>query len=176
MIPPCGIECQLPGGGLPWHDPQVIAPAVHDGVPVAPDIMTGATDSRHFMPIADAVLRFRPYREEPADLVAGLVDGGQGDVPEAGEGRVVVADDGHVRGHAQAKARSVADQADGRPVLGVDTTVVCGSRVFAKATGPREAAAMLEALGELALEAARCLLMPFLRRPSYCLPFLTLDP
>ena len=38
------------------------------GVPVAPDIMTGATDSRHFMPIADSVLRFRPYREEPADL------------------------------------------------------------------------------------------------------------
>jgi carboxypeptidase PM20D1 len=38
------------------------------GVPVAPDIMTGATDSRHFLPIADAVLRFRPYHEEVADL------------------------------------------------------------------------------------------------------------
>jgi carboxypeptidase PM20D1 len=38
------------------------------GVPVAPDIMTGATDSRHFVPLADAVLRFRPYHEEVADL------------------------------------------------------------------------------------------------------------
>jgi carboxypeptidase PM20D1 len=38
------------------------------GVPIAPDIMTGATDSRHFLPIADAVLRFRPYHEEIADL------------------------------------------------------------------------------------------------------------
>jgi carboxypeptidase PM20D1 len=38
------------------------------GVPVAPDIMTGATDSRHYLPIADAVLRFRPYHEEVVDL------------------------------------------------------------------------------------------------------------
>ncbi|HXJ00494.1 MAG TPA: M20/M25/M40 family metallo-hydrolase, partial [Micropepsaceae bacterium] len=38
------------------------------GVPVAPDIMTGATDSRHYLPIADAVLRFRPYHEEIVDL------------------------------------------------------------------------------------------------------------
>jgi carboxypeptidase PM20D1 len=38
------------------------------GVPVAPDIMTGATDSRHYLAIADAVLRFRPYHEEVADL------------------------------------------------------------------------------------------------------------
>jgi carboxypeptidase PM20D1 len=38
------------------------------GVPVAPDIMTGATDSRHYLPMADAVLRFRPYHEEVADL------------------------------------------------------------------------------------------------------------
>ena len=38
------------------------------GVPVAPDIMTGATDSRHYLSMADAVLRFRPYHEEVADL------------------------------------------------------------------------------------------------------------
>jgi carboxypeptidase PM20D1 len=38
------------------------------GVPVAPDIMTGATDSSHYLPIADAILRFRPYHEESADL------------------------------------------------------------------------------------------------------------
>jgi len=52
-----------------------------------------------------------------------------------------------VRAHARGKARSVAGEADGRPVLGVDTTVVCGGRVFAKAAGPGEAAAMLDAFG-----------------------------
>lgn len=38
------------------------------GVPVAPEIMTGATDSRHYLPIADAVLRFRPVHTEPSDV------------------------------------------------------------------------------------------------------------
>ena len=52
-----------------------------------------------------------------------------------------------VRAHARGKARSVVDEADRRPVLGVDTTVVCGGRVFSKATGPGAAAAMLEAFG-----------------------------
>jgi septum formation protein len=52
-----------------------------------------------------------------------------------------------VREHAQGKARSVAAEADGRPVLGVDTTVVCAGRVYGKASGPEEAAAMLEAFG-----------------------------
>jgi carboxypeptidase PM20D1 len=47
-----------------------IARAVTDtfGVPVAPEIMTGATDSRHYLPIADAVLRFRPFHTEPSDV------------------------------------------------------------------------------------------------------------
>jgi septum formation protein len=52
-----------------------------------------------------------------------------------------------VRAHAQGKARSVADEAGDRPVLGVDTAVVCAGRVYGKAEGPEEAAAMLEALG-----------------------------
>jgi len=38
------------------------------GVPVAPEMMTGATDSRHYLPIADAVLRFRPFHTELSDL------------------------------------------------------------------------------------------------------------
>jgi carboxypeptidase PM20D1 len=38
------------------------------GIPVAPEIMTGATDSRHYLPIADSVLRFRPFTAELADL------------------------------------------------------------------------------------------------------------
>ena len=47
-----------------------IARAVTDtfGVPVAPEIMTGATDSRHYLPIADAVLRFRPFHTESSDV------------------------------------------------------------------------------------------------------------
>jgi len=37
-----------------------------------------------------------------------------------------------VREHARGKARSVAAHADGRPVLGVDTTVVLDGRIYAK--------------------------------------------
>ena len=51
-----------------------------------------------------------------------------------------------VRDHARGKARSVADEAGDRPVLGVDTTVVCGGRLYGKAGGPEEAAEMLDAL------------------------------
>src|SRR3954463_5809623 len=52
-----------------------------------------------------------------------------------------------VREHALGKARSVAGEAGDRPVLGVDTTVVCAGRVYGKAAGPEEAAEMLVALG-----------------------------
>ncbi len=52
-----------------------------------------------------------------------------------------------VREHARGKAQSVAGEAGDRPVLGVDTTVVCGGRVYGKAGGPEEAAEMLEAFG-----------------------------
>jgi septum formation protein len=67
-----------------------------------------------------------------------------------------------VRAHAQGKARSVAEDAGDRPVLGVDTTVVCGGRVFAKAAGPEEAAAMLAAFGGTTHEVVSglCLLTP----------------
>jgi len=52
-----------------------------------------------------------------------------------------------VRRHAEGKARSVAADAGDRPVLGVDTTVVCHGRVFAKAGTEEEAAEMLDAFG-----------------------------
>jgi septum formation protein len=52
-----------------------------------------------------------------------------------------------VRTHAREKAHSVADVADGRPVLGVDTTVCIDRTVFGKASHPDEAVAMLDALG-----------------------------
>jgi carboxypeptidase PM20D1 len=38
-------------------------------VPVAPELMTGATDSSHYLDIADAVLRFRPFPADTDDLV-----------------------------------------------------------------------------------------------------------
>jgi septum formation protein len=50
------------------------------------------------------------------------------------------------KAHAQGKARSVADDAGDRPVLGVDTAVVLDGRLFGKAAGAEEAAEMLDAL------------------------------
>lgn len=52
-----------------------------------------------------------------------------------------------VREHARGKARSVADGADDRPVLGVDTAVVLDGRMYGKAATAEEAAEMLDALG-----------------------------
>ena len=51
-----------------------------------------------------------------------------------------------VRAHARGKARSVADRAGRRPVLGVDTTVALGGRIYGKASDPGEAEEMLERL------------------------------
>jgi septum formation protein len=51
-----------------------------------------------------------------------------------------------VREHARGKARSVAGGAGDRPVVGVDTAVVLGGRVFGKPSDAGEAEAMLEAL------------------------------
>jgi septum formation protein len=51
-----------------------------------------------------------------------------------------------VREHARGKARSVVDQADGRPVLGVDTAVVLGRRIFGKPESAGDAERMLEEL------------------------------
>ena len=51
-----------------------------------------------------------------------------------------------VREHARGKARSVADSAGDRPVLGVDTTVVLDGALYAKPADAGEAEAMLEQL------------------------------
>jgi septum formation protein len=48
--------------------------------------------------------------------------------------------------HAVGKARSVVGEAGDRPVLGVDTTVVLGGRLYAKAQSAGEAERMLEEL------------------------------
>lgn len=52
-----------------------------------------------------------------------------------------------VRAHALGKARSVAARAGDRPVLGVDTTVVLGGRIYTKPTDAGDAERMLEELG-----------------------------
>jgi septum formation protein len=52
-----------------------------------------------------------------------------------------------VRNHALGKARSVAGEAGDRPVLGVDTTVVLGGRLYAKPADVGDAERMLEELG-----------------------------
>ena len=67
-----------------------------------------------------------------------------------------------VRGHALGKARSVAGKVGERVVLGVDTAVVCEGRVYGKAGGAAEAAAMLQALGGRAHDVVSglCLLGP----------------
>jgi septum formation protein len=51
-----------------------------------------------------------------------------------------------VTGHALGKARSVIDAADGRPVLGVDTTVVLDGRIYGKSTSAGDAERMLDEL------------------------------
>ncbi|HXV34153.1 MAG TPA: Maf family protein [Gaiellaceae bacterium] len=67
-----------------------------------------------------------------------------------------------VRAHALGKARSVAGEAGGRPVLGVDTAVVVDGRVLGKPAGEREAAAMLASLSGRAhvVVSGLCLLGP----------------
>jgi septum formation protein len=67
-----------------------------------------------------------------------------------------------VRENARGKARSVAGVAAERPVLGVDTEVVVGGRVFGKPGNASEAEAMLEALAGRTHEVVSglCLLTP----------------
>ena len=54
--------------------------------------------------------------------------------------------DGDPVAHAVGKARSVAGGADDRPVLGCDTEVLCGGRLYGKAETAAEAEKMLESL------------------------------
>jgi len=51
-----------------------------------------------------------------------------------------------VRTHAREKARSVADIAEDRPVLGVDTDVVLDGRIYGKPKNATDAEVMLEEL------------------------------
>ena len=67
-----------------------------------------------------------------------------------------------VREHARGKARSVADIAEDRPVIGVDTAVVLNGRIFRKPENAAEAEQMLEELsGKIhVVVSGLCLLTP----------------
>jgi septum formation protein len=67
-----------------------------------------------------------------------------------------------VREHAHGKARSVAADAGQRPVLGVDTAVVLGGRIYGKPADAGDAEQMLEALsGQThAVVSGLCLVTP----------------
>jgi septum formation protein len=64
--------------------------------------------------------------------------------------------------HARAKARSVSGDVGDRPVLGVDTEVLCDGRLFGKPRDEEDAAAMLDALSGRTHEVVSglCLLAP----------------
>jgi septum formation protein len=86
-----------------------------------------------------------------------------------------------VERHAQGKARSVAEVADDRPVLGVDTEVVLDGRVYGKPADEAEAEAMLEELSGRTHEVVSgvCLLTPAweeLRHAVTRVSFRTLTP
>jgi septum formation protein len=88
---------------------------------------------------------------------------------------------GEVERHAQGKARSVAEVADDRPVLGVDTEVVLDGRVYGKPADEAEAEAMLEELSGRTHEVVSgvCLLTPAweeLRHAVTRVSFRTLTP
>ena len=67
-----------------------------------------------------------------------------------------------VRAHAEGKARSVAAEAHGRPVLGVDTAVCFDGRVYGKPADAADAERMLETLSGRThtVRSGLCLLTP----------------
>jgi septum formation protein len=85
---------------------------------------------------------------------------------------------GLVRDHARGKARSLADLAADRPVLGVDTTVVCRERVYGKPSGPEEAADMLDTLAGATHEVVSglCLLTPGWEEVGHAVTRVTFRP
>jgi len=67
-----------------------------------------------------------------------------------------------VSAHARGKAESVAGEADGRPVLGVDTTVALDGRIYGKPADAGEAERMLDELSGRthAVVSGVCLIAP----------------
>jgi septum formation protein len=98
-------------------------------VPPAPPLLLASTS-----PQRRAILRQLGI---PFDAVAPNYE--EHDPPEADAEELVTR-------HALEKARSVLSDAGDRPVLGVDTTVVLGGRIYAKAQDAGAAERMLEEL------------------------------
>jgi septum formation protein len=108
----------------------------------------------------------------PFDVVAPRYE--EHDPPEANAVELV-------RDHARGKARSVAADAGERPVLGVDTAVVLGGRIFGKPADAGEAERMLEELSGRthAVVSGLCLLTQHweeLRHASTRVSFRSLTP
>src|SRR5690242_1852120 len=136
---------RLDGGSQGAEVPALPAPEREVSVPPAPPLLLASTS-----PQRRAILEQLGL---PFDVVA--PDYEEHDPPDADPVALV-------REHARGKAHSVAAEAGDRPVLGVDTTVVCGGRVYAKAEGPEQAAEMLEVFGGNTHEVVSglCLLSP----------------
>jgi nucleoside triphosphate pyrophosphatase len=98
-------------------------------LPSAPPLLLASTSPRRSAILEQLAVPFEViaprYEEEPAQGV---------DAVEL------------VRTHAREKARSVADEASGRPVLGVDTDVVLDGRIYGKPQDATDAEVMLEEL------------------------------
>jgi septum formation protein len=114
-------------------------------VPPAPPLLLASTS-----PQRRAILE---QLRIPFDVVAPRYE--EHDPPEADAKELV-------REHACGKAHSVAEEADGRPVLGVDTTVVLGGRIYSKPTDAGDAERMLEELSGKthAVVSGLCLVTP----------------
>jgi len=89
----------------------------------------------------------------PFDVVAPRYE--EHDLPDADATKLVC-------DHARGKARSVADEAGDRPVLGVDTTVVLDGKLYAKPADAGAAEQMLDALSGRthAVISGLCLITP----------------
>ena len=121
------------------------AESAYVSVPPAPPLLLASTS-----PQRRAILQQLGL---PFDVVAPRYE--EHDPPEADPTQLVC-------DHARGKAESVAAEADGRLVLGVDTTVVLEGRVYGKPAGVGDAERMLEELsGQThAVVSGLCLLTP----------------
>jgi septum formation protein len=114
-------------------------------VPPAPPLLLASTS-----PQRRAILE---QLRIPFDVVAPRYE--EVDPPDADATELVCA-------HARGKAESVAGEAEERPVLGVDTTVVLGGRTYGKPADAGDAERMLEELsGQThAVVSGLCLISP----------------
>jgi septum formation protein len=114
-------------------------------VPPAPPLLLASTS-----PQRRAILK---QLRIPFDVVAPRYE--EVDPPDVDATELVCA-------HARGKAESVAGEAEERPVLGVDTTVVLGGRIYGKPADAGDAERMLEELsGQThAVVSGLCLISP----------------